>query len=119
MRTNFLGLRSQTNHTNICFESQEISQPKQKKESGFEWFFQLYFYSSRIFLSFTQGKIYCQSVFRISDCYLQICIQSRKKPLFRAIHYVSLLFFEFRKLVNIVIYLLMYRDFTFCLDNKG
>ena len=32
MRTNFLGLRSQTNHTNICFESQEISQPKQKNK---------------------------------------------------------------------------------------
>ena len=84
--------------------------------------FPIVFFARRIFLPFTQSRIYWQSCLQNLTVICKYVFNRDKKPLFRVIHYVSLLFFKFRKLVNIVhvvIYLPLHRDFTFCLDNKG
>ena len=84
--------------------------------------FPIVFFARRIFLPFTQSRIYWQSCLQNLTVICKYVFNRDKKPLFRVIHYVSLLFFKFRKLVNIVhvvLYLPLHRDFTFCLDNKG
>ena len=82
--------------------------------------FPIVFFARRIFLPFTQSRIYWQSCRQNLTVICKYVFNRDKKPLFRVIHYVSLLFFKFRKLVNIVhvvvIYLPMHRDFTFCVQ---
>ena len=64
--------------------------------------FPIVFFARRIFLPFTQSRIYWQSCLQNLTVICKYVFNRDKKPLFRVIHYVSLLFFKFRKLVNIV-----------------